>query len=138
MLIITDTTTMSLALDSPLKPAIKALLVMRRDQLLSDTGGDYDIGELANWIIVAPGDPLAAIETAVGYPIAPDPPWEWVIDHGGVMEAPIILSDDGFGMVLIVPDEQGVDSVLLKLLKRAAVAADLSGNVAQPVSDTRT
>ena len=138
MLIITDTTTMSLALDSPLKPAIKALLVMRRDQLLSDTGGDYDIGELAKWIIVAPGDPLAAIETAVGYPIAPDPPWEWVIDHGGVMEAPIILSDDGFGMVLIVPDEQGVDSVLLKLLKRAAVAADLSGNAAQPVSDIRT
>ncbi|MDH7973530.1 hypothetical protein QH494_15170 [Sphingomonas sp. AR_OL41] len=130
MLTITNTTTMSLALDSHLNPAIKALLVMRRDQLLSDTGGGHDIGELANWIIVAPGDPLAAIETAAGYPIAPDPPWEWVIDHGGIMEAPIILSDDGFGVVLIVPDEQGVDSVLLKLLKRDAVAADVSGNAA--------
>ena len=115
---------------SALNPAIKALLAMRRDQLLSDTGGDYDIGELANWIIVAPGDLLAAIETAAGYPIAPDSPWEWVINHGGIMEAPIILSDDGFGAVLIVPDEQGVDSVLLKLLKRDAVPADLSGNAA--------
>lgn len=138
MLIITDTTTMSLALDSPLNPAIKALLVMRRDQLLSNTGGDYEIGVLANWIIVAPDDPLAAIETAAGFPIASGPPWEWVLNHGGIMEAPIILSDDGFGVVLIVPDEQGVDSVLLNLLKRDAVAVDQSGNAAQAASDVRT
>lgn len=130
MQIITDTTTMSLALDSPLSPAIKALLAIRRDQLLSDTGGNYDIGELANWIIVAPGDPLAAIEQAAGFPIASDPPWEWVLDHSGIMEAPIILSDDGFGVILIVPDEQGIDPVLLQLLKRDAVAADQSGNAA--------
>ena len=138
MEIITDTTTMDLALASALNPAIKALLIMRRDQLLSDTGGEYDIGELAHWIIVAPGDPLAAIETAAGYPIAPDPPWEWVLDHGGIMEAPIIVSDDGMGVVLIVPDEQGVDLLLLSLLKRDAVAAEPSGNAAQPVADTRT
>ena len=138
MQIITDTMTMDLALASPLDPAIKTVLILRRDQLLSDTGGEYDIGELARWIVVAPGDPLAAVETAAGYPIAPVPPWEWVLDHGGILVAPIILSDDGFGVVLIVPDEQGIDPDLLKLLKRDAVAADPSGHAAQPISATRT
>lgn len=123
MLTITDTATFSVALESTINPAIKALLVMRHDQLLSDTGGEYDIGELANWIIVAPGDPLAAIEVAAGFPIAPDPPWEWVLDHSGIMEAPIVVSDDGFGIVLIVPAEHGVDPELLTLLRRDAVAA---------------
>lgn len=129
---------MSEALGSALDPAIKAFLTLRRNQLLSDTGGEYDIGELAHWIIVAPGDPLAAIETAVGFPIFPDPPWEWVQNHGSIMEAPIVLSDDGFAVVLIVPDEQGVDPGLLKLLKRDAVTADQSGNAAQPVPNIRT
>jgi len=39
---------------------------------------------------------------------------------GGVCEAPIILSDDGFGIVLIVPDIEGVDPELLDLLRRDA------------------
>lgn len=94
--------------------------------------------DLATFIIVAPGDPLTAIETAVGFPISPEPPWEWVLDHGDIMEAPIILSDDGFAVVLIVPDEQGVDPVLLMLLRRDAVAANQSANAAQPVPDIRT
>jgi len=34
-----------------------------------------------------------------------------------VFEAPIILSDDGFGIVLIVPDIEGVDLELLDLLR---------------------
>lgn len=138
MFIVVNSTTMSEALGSALHPAINALLTLRRDQLLSDTGGEYDIGELAHWIIVNPGDPLAAIETAAGFSIFPDPPWEWVQNHGVVMEAPIVLSDDGFAVVLIVPDEQGVDPVLLKLLKRDAVIADQSGNAAQPVPNIRT
>ena len=131
MQIVTDTETFNLALNAALNPAIMALLLMRRDQLLSDTGGEYDIGELAHWIVVAPGDPLAAIETALGFPILPIPPWEWVLAHQtGILEAPTICSDDGWGVVLIVPDEQGIDADLLKLLKRDAVAADPSGNAA--------
>jgi len=37
-----------------------------------------------------------------------------------VFEAPIILSDDGFGVALIVPDIEGVDPELLDLLRRGA------------------
>ena len=137
MLIITDAETMSLALGSTLDPAIKGLLVIRRDQLLSDTGGDYALGELAHWIVIAPGDPLSAIEMAAGFSIAPDPPWECVIAHGKIMEAPIILSDDGFGVVLIVPDEQGVDTALLTLLRADAVSADPGGKASQGQHEDR-
>ena len=123
MLIITDTAGLIAAMASSLPGDIKNLLALRRDQLLHDTNGEYDLGELAHWIVAAPGDPLASIEAAANYPIMPDPPWEWVLDHNGILEAPIIVSDDGFGVVLIVPDEPGVDAELLALLRRDAVAA---------------
>jgi len=123
MLIITNAATMGVVLNLPLSPPIKALLVIRRDQLLSVNPDGCDIGELAHWIIVQPGDTLAAIEKAAGFPIAPDPPWEWVLTHDGILEAPIIFNDDGFGVVLIVPDVEGVDRTLLTLLHRDAVVA---------------
>ena len=123
MLIITDAEGLVSALASSLPENIKALLALRRDQLLLDTNGEYDLGELAHWVVVAQGDALPAIEAAANYPIAPDPSWEWVLDFGGVFEAPIILSDDGFGVVLIVPDEPGIDPILLALLRRDAQRA---------------
>lgn len=110
MLIITDAAGLARALD----PAIRALLELRRDQLLAD---DLNIGEIVNWLIVEPCDTLAEIETAAGFPITPDPPWEWVLDHNGIFEAPIVVSDDGFGIVLIVSDAKGVDPDLIRLLR---------------------
>lgn len=124
MKIIANGTELAQLLDSPFAPAIKTLLATRRDQLLRDTAGECDIGELAHWVIVAQGDLLPAIEAAVNYPITPDPPWEWVCAQGGIFEAPIILSDDGFGVVLIVPDEEGVDPELLSLLRSDAQHED--------------
>lgn len=99
--------------------AIKALLQQRRGQLLAD---GLALSEIVNWLIVEPGDTLAAIEAAAGFPLAPDPPWEWVLDHSGLREAPIITDDTGFGIVLIVPDSEGIDSELLTLLRRDANA----------------
>lgn len=120
MIIITDAQALDRALDSSVDPAVKLLLRLRRDQLLSDTGNAYDLGELAHFIVVAPNDALADIEVELNYPILPDPPWEWVRDHGQLFEAPIIVSDDGFGIVLIVPDRDGVDAELIGLLRRDA------------------
>lgn len=119
MHIITDAAAMADALASSLDPAVKRLLAQRRDQLLADTDGNYDLGELAHWIVVAPGDPFAAIEAAAGFPLD-EHPWEWVLDHHGVFEAPIIVSDCGFGIVLIVPDSEGVDPTLISLLRADA------------------
>lgn len=116
MLIIADAAGLARALD----PAIRALLELRRGQLLAD---GLDIGEIVKWLIVEPVDTLAAIETVVGFALAPDPPWEWVLDHSGIHEAPIITDDTGFGIVLIVPDSEGIDPALLALLRRDANAS---------------
>ena len=101
-----------------LDPPTRALIDGRCRELLS---GGLTLGDIVNWIVVAPGDTLADIETAIGFPIdAAGPPWEWVEDHGVVYEAPIILSDDGFGLVLIVPHDEGVNATLLAALRRDA------------------
>lgn len=96
-------------------PDIVALLHKRRDQLI-DCGALPDIG---TFVIVEPGDLLTGIETALGIAIVIDgsPIWEWVMRHGSIFEAPIILSDSGWGHVLIVPETEGVDPRLLSLCR---------------------
>ncbi|WP_311270691.1 hypothetical protein [Sphingobium sp. WCS2017Hpa-17] len=92
---------------------IAALLRLRRDQLI-DCGDLPDIGTFA---IVEEGDTLADIEMALGLIITNgSPAWEWVIRHGSIFEAPVIVSD-GFGHVLIVPDAEGIDPDLLALCR---------------------
>ncbi len=101
-----------------LDPPTRALIDGRCRELLSC---GLSMGDIVNWIVVAPGDALADIETAIGFPTdAAGPPWEWVEDHGILYEAPIILSDDGFGVVLVVPHDEGVNATLLAALRRDA------------------
>jgi hypothetical protein len=131
MHIIDSSAAMAKALGAPISDTIKRLLALRRDQLCEFES--YDLGELGRWLIVESGDTLTEIEAAAGILIAnacpspnPDhaPPWEWVLDHGNVYEAPIIMSDDGFGTVLIVPDQVGIDPTLLRLLRTNAETAE--------------
>lgn len=114
MISITNSAALARALDSPIDSALKRLLLLRRDQLLSDT--DYDLADLAHLICVEPADTIAEIEAAAGYPIVTSPAFEWVMDHDGILEAPVILDDSGYGIVLIVPQVAGVDPALLSLL----------------------
>lgn len=106
-------------LDGVLGPALRALLTTRRDQLLADAIG-YELGELAHFIVAEPGDAIATIEEAANYPLITEPAFEWVADYGGWLEAVSVLSDDGFGIVLLVPDREGVDPTLLNLLRDLA------------------
>lgn len=115
MIIITNEAELAAA---DLDPPTRALIDGRSRELLA---GGLALGDIVNWIVIAPGDTTADIETAIGFPIdAVGPPWEWVEDHGVLYEAPIILSDDGFGVVLVVPDDAGVNAMLLKALRRDA------------------
>jgi hypothetical protein len=101
------------ALDDAMASSAAAVLALRRDLI-----------DLATFIVVGPNDSLTSIEQATGFPIEDDiPPWEWVLDHGGVFEAPIITSDDGSGVVLIVPDSDAIDATLITLLRAQAEAA---------------
>lgn len=125
MLIVSTPDSFERALDSCLAENIKRLLVARADLI-----------DLATFVIPAPGDSMADIEAAAGIPIAtnfvdgasygePDfmPSFEWVMDHGALYEIPFVLSDDGSGVVLIVPDCEGVDPVLLSLARDHAIPA---------------
>jgi hypothetical protein len=117
MQIIDDGAALARALHSPLNPALCRLLTERLDQLLADTGGEYELAQLARFVLVEPGDTIAGIEAAAGYPVVAAPAFEWVLDHGGIFEAAVILSDDGYGSVLLVPNAEGVPAPLLDLLR---------------------
>lgn len=118
MLTIQSSADMALALDSLIDPSLKNLLMLRRDQLAEHI--DYDLGALAHFIVAEPGDAIAEIEAAANYPLISEPVPEYVVDHGDWFEAVTVLSDDGFGIVLLVPDRDGIDTTLLNLLRDLA------------------
>jgi hypothetical protein len=123
--VINDDEALSLALSRDIPESVRRILALRRHLI-----------DLATFITVAPGDSLAEVERMAGIPITVGivdgshydepgyaPPWEWVMDHGGAYEAPIITSDDGSGIVLIVEDSEGVDPTLLTLLRAHRIPA---------------
>lgn len=125
MLIIDNTDDLRKALKSELPASVKALLQERADLI-----------DLATFIIPQPGDTVSAIEAAGGIGIATNmidgsrygeegymPSFEWAADHGGAIEMPFILSDDGSGTVLIVPDVDGIDPKLLAIARHYATPA---------------
>jgi hypothetical protein len=125
LLIIRNATAMTDVLDAA-DPDLKLLLQRRRDQL-----AEYDLADIAHFLIVRPGDveadiirelgfsPLMNLVEEVRFP-SPDfePSWECIEDHGGWFELTYILSDDGFGYVLFVQDADGVDPGLLALCRQ--------------------
>ena len=128
MFSIRDSQTMEFALSCPLDPQLRMLLLKRLDMLSEFS--DFDLSELAHFVIVEPGDTLATIEKELGfspfvnfvdgarYPDAAfTPSWEWLIDHGPWFELVFALSDSGFGINLLVPNRPDVDAMLLALLK---------------------
>lgn len=131
MITIRSSAAMARALDSPLNITLKELLTKRRDQLLEYDG--FDLGELAHFIVAQAGDQIEAVEAEAGIPIVtnivdgcrfgdPDycPSWEWIDDHGAYWEAPYVLSDSGFGIVLFVENSVGTDPILLALCRAYA------------------
>lgn len=125
MINITDAASFARAMDNPIDPKLRRLLLLRRDQLLADTGGDYELGDLVQFIVVEPGDTVAAVEAVANYPLITNPAFEWVASHGGWYEAVTILSDDGFGIALFVPDHEAIDPTVLHAMRSHALSATL-------------
>ena len=69
---------------------------------------------IACLFVVQVGDSLADLAAVRGRPFA-DP--EFVHRHGGWFEAVFVLSDDGFGHVVFVPDQPDIDPEILKLCR---------------------
>lgn len=127
MLIINDQNSLGRALSFSIGSELKRLIWKRVNQLGSDA---FDV---AHFIVVEPGDSLEAVTEALGFsPLrnlvdgavwpSPDftPSWEWVKDHGCAFEAVYILSDDGFGWVLLIEVSEGQDQRLLQLCRQYA------------------
>jgi hypothetical protein len=106
-----------------------------RSEALAETPAT-DLADLAHFAIVQPEDAPADLERAIGFDVFvnpadgsrlgdPDwqPGWEWIEDHGFAWELCFIMDDSGFGHVVIVPKEPGVDSSLLNLLCRTYAPA---------------
>lgn len=114
MLTITNFAEMATALATIKDNTLKRILTDRVEQLSEYDG--YDLGELAHFLIVQRGDTLAAVEAVLGLsPLVTLV--EVVTDHGGWFEAVFILSDDGFGWVLLVPDGPAAPPNLLELFR---------------------
>lgn len=111
---------------------LRALLTERFEQLTNAWEG-IDLSDLTHFLIIQAGDTAADAEHELGWSLLvnpvdgarfgdPDftPSWEWIEDHGGWYEAVFILSDDGFGMNLFVPDDPNTDADLLAVCREFA------------------
>jgi hypothetical protein len=116
--------------DATLDLDLRTLLALRARQLEDDTEPDVELGDLAHFHVVEPGDGMKEVKGALCFSVDinfvderrfgdPDfvPSWEWIEHHGGYFELAFVLTDDGFGHVLLVPDQQGTDQRLLDLCR---------------------
>lgn len=137
MHIIDNSAAMAATLDSLTDDDPVKRILQRQTNELAEHGSD--ISNLACFVLIEPGDTLAMMEAALNLPITtnavdgsrygdPDftPSWEWILDHGGCFEAPIIMTDDGFGHVFIVPDREGIDPDLIDLCRHYAERPEAS------------
>jgi hypothetical protein len=134
MLSISDGAALNRVLISNLDKRLKMLLHLRCTQLQADQPGE-DIAELVHFVVVQPGDTPTDLEQTIGFSIfqnAADgsrlgdadfsPGWEWMQDHGFAYELCFIMDDSGFGHVVIIPKQQGVDVTLLDFCQHYASA----------------
>jgi len=100
MLIIRTWEDLDQGLASPLDASLYQILSDHRDRLQDFS--HYDLRELCCFVIVEPGDQMEAVEAIRGFPIGTEP--EYRLAHQGWTEIVFIVSDDGFGWVLLIPD----------------------------------
>ena len=104
-------------------------------QRINDLGGDaFDATELGYFLVVESGDTLEAINDHLGFDILCNrmtgvrydhadftPSFEFIEDFLSCYDMVFILSDDGFGVEVFVPMEEGIDHGLLTMCQRYAV-----------------
>jgi hypothetical protein len=124
------------AADPALDPRLRALIAARARQLEDDTEPGVELGDLAHFHAVQSGDDMTAVNAALGFPVDANlvdgvrfgsadfcPSWEWIKHHDGWFEAAFVVSGDGFGHVLLVPDRPDTDPRLLALCRCQFAAA---------------
>ena len=103
------------AIAPPLPPAARDVLIAHRDRL-ADYREDYDLSELACFVIVEPGDQPTDLQKVLGHHYDAEP--EFTVLHDGLTELVILASDDGYGWVILIPDRPDTDPDLLAYCRR--------------------
>jgi hypothetical protein len=118
MLNLTDRDAVTAALTDPtLDAELRALIGLRVWQV--DADRRRPLGEILQIVVIQPGDTPEIVHEAVGWPICYDqaeqPGFEWFSDHeqAGYFELAFVLTDDGFGKLVFVADQPGVNDTLL-------------------------
>lgn len=89
---------------------------------------EFDLPDLAMFVIAMPGDTLDSIEDELGRSLIDSAgtfiqPPEIVQKHRGWIELAFIVSDDGFGLVLFVPIDSNTDARLMAATEAAFAEA---------------
>ena len=126
-----DSSDMERILSGPIDPDLKGILSNRLDLLAEFS--EWDLADLAHFIIVEPGDSIEAIESELGinplvnivddarYPDpAFEPSFEFCIARIGYFDLTFALCDSGLAIVLLVPDQDGIEPALLELCRAYA------------------
>ena len=128
MITIYDSADMARVLSGPVDPNLKSILLERLDILAEFS--EWDLADLAHFIIVEPGDCIDAIETELGispfvnlvdgarYPDSRfQPNWEHCIVRKGYFDLTFALCDTGLAICLLVPDRDDIEPQLLELCR---------------------
>lgn len=100
--------------------ALRELIALRANQLRRNYNGPLE--EVACFYVVEAGDGQEQVAEALGFsPLKnfvddttfgdPDftPSFEWMTCHGAWFELVFLLTDDGFGHILFVPNDPGTE-----------------------------
>lgn len=116
---------MEAALAGPLQPTLHRLISDRLTDAVA-----CGVEHLTHLIVVEPGDTENDFQQEAAFspfqnPLSetrygdPDfvPLWDWAGQHDGWYEWFKIVGNDGFAFIVLVPDEEGVDPLLLTMLR---------------------
>ena len=101
-------------------------------QRIADTAEYVDtFGELVFFVVVRPGDDIAALDDALGFPVMANrfdgiafgepgfaPSWDVLDEHAGFYELVYVLSDDGQGVTVFVTRGESVSAELLAMCRQ--------------------
>ena len=90
----------------------------RRIEELSEYD-DYELHELVNIVVVEPGDRIADLSDAVGFALEERHP-DAIEAQPSWYDLTYVLSDDGFGIVVLVPRRADMDVGVLALCESLA------------------
>lgn len=119
------------------RPEISSLATRRFEMLAEEE--PYDPAAMGYFIVVERGDTATALSQQLGFDVLtnrysgirydqPDftPSFEVVEEHRTCYEIVFVLSDDGFGVELFVPKEEGIDPDLLAMCSLHSVLSQES------------